>query len=60
MKPRRKRKLGNHEEMRGKIAKMLSIEKRPQEVADRIIPGQWKGDLILGRHKRTPLGTLVE
>ncbi len=48
------------EEMRGKIADMLSIEERPKEVADRTIPGHWEGDLILGRHKRTALGTLVE
>lgn len=50
----------NSEEMRGKIADMLSIEERPREVANRTIPGHWEGDLILGRHKRTALGTLVE
>ena len=53
-------KKGNPEEKRGKIAEMLSIEERPQEVADRIIPGHWEGDLILGKYKRTALGTLVE
>ena len=57
---RRTRKRGNHEETRGKIAEMLSIEERPQEVADRTVPGHWEGDLILGKHKRTALGTLVE
>lgn len=51
---------GHHEETRGKIADMLSIEERPAEVADRTIPGHWEGDLILGRYKRTALGTLVE
>lgn len=50
----------NLEETRGKIADMLSIEERPAEVADRTIPGHWEGDLILGRYKRTALGTLVE
>jgi len=53
-------KKGNPEEKRGKIADMLSIEERPREVADRIIPGHWEGDLILGKYKRTALGALVE
>lgn len=57
---RRKQKGRNDEETRGKIADMISIEERPAEVADRIIPGHWEGDLILGRYKRTALGTLVE
>ncbi len=51
---------GNPEETRGKIADMLSIEERPREVADRSITGHWEGDLIMGKHKKTALGTLVE
>jgi transposase, IS30 family len=57
---RRKRKRGNYKETRGKLVAMLSIEARPHDVADRTIPGHWEGDLILGKHQRTALGTLVE
>lgn len=57
---RRKRRSGAIAETRGKIADMISIEERPKEVEDRTIPGHWEGDLILGKHKRTALGTLVE
>lgn len=57
---RRKRKSRNHQETRGKIVEMLSIEARPHAVADRAIPGHWEGDLILGKPQRTALVTLVE
>lgn len=57
---RRKRKTGNPDEKRGKIADMLSIEERPSEVADRAVPGHWEGDTIVGLHRQSALGTLVE
>ena len=57
---KRKIKTGETTENRGKIADILSIEERPEEVADRTVPGHWEGDLILGKYKITALGTLVE
>lgn len=59
-KHRRPRKAQNVAETRGKLASMLSIEERPAAVANRTVPGHWEGDLILGKYKRTALGTLVE
>ncbi len=48
------------DEKRGTIPDMISIEERPKEVEDRTISGHWEGDLILGKYKRSALGTMVE
>ena len=42
------------------IQDFISIEERPKEVADRIIPGHWEGDMIMGHNNASGLGTLVE
>ena len=36
-----------------------SIAERPPDVAGRVVPGHWEGDLLLGRHG-TQLATVVE
>ena len=44
----------------GPIQDYISIEERPVEVSNRIIPGHWEGDLLMGHNNDSALGTLVE
>src|ERR1700674_2666751 len=44
---------------RGQIPNAISIRERPAEVADRAVPGHWKGDLLSGS-RNSHIVTLVE
>lgn len=44
---------------RGHLPDLPSIHLRPPEANERLLPGHWEGDLIVGAHNRSAMGVLV-
>lgn len=55
-----RRKYGKGSPKHDAIQDAISIEERPKEVVDRIIPGHWEGDLLMGHNNASAIGVLVE
>jgi len=47
-------------ERHGRLTGMTMIDQRPAEAEDRVQPGHWEGDRIMGAQNRSSIGTLVE
>lgn len=43
-----------------KIKNMRLIHQRPAIINERLVPGHWEGDLIIGRNQGSAIGTLVD
>lgn len=56
---RRPASASSHGQGRGQLRDTLSIAVRPPEVMDRVVPGHWEGDLLLG-DQTSQIITLVE
>ena len=45
---------------RQRIQDIISISERPKEAENRVVPGHWEGDLIMGKEHKSAIGSLVE
>ena len=58
---RKRRNTRQGRDPRGQIAGAVSIHQRPEEIEDRLVPGHYEGDLVVGpTGTRAAIGTLVE
>ncbi|PIZ56316.1 MAG: IS30 family transposase [Candidatus Tagabacteria bacterium CG_4_10_14_0_2_um_filter_40_13] len=57
-KMRQPRKYAHYKKQR--IQDIISISERPKEAEKRIVPGHWEGDLLMGKERKSAIGTLVE
>ncbi len=57
---KRRRPRSRGSDRRGQIPNRTAIALRPPEVASRLVPGHWEGDLIKGKANGSAVGTLVE
>lgn len=58
---RKRRNTRQGREARGQIAGAVSIHDRSEEIEDRLVPGHFEGDLVVGpTGTRAAIGTLVE
>lgn len=45
---------------KSRISDAISIDERPKEANSRQVPGHWEGDLVMGKERKSAIGTLVE
>ncbi len=57
---RHRRRRVRPDQRRGRLMGMLMIADRPEDQSDRLVPGSWEGDLILGSGNWSAIATLVE
>jgi IS30 family transposase len=56
----RKRRRSREQRIPRFTDRSMTVHDRPATADDRTVPGHWEGDLIMGAHNRTAIGTLVE